>query len=849
MRAPFLLILTCFTLAGFSQLTDDFSDGDFTTNPTWSGDVSKFTIDNGQLRSNSNTVSDNFYLSTPSTLAQGDIEWQFRVNMKFSTSGANYTDIFLMADNTDLSAVSNGYFVRIGNTDDEVSLYKIVAGTETQLTDGTDDKTHNKNINLKVTKGAFGTWSIQADYTGGSSYQIEGSVTDNDITSSTHFGFLIKQSVPSFHLSHFYDDVYVGPLLVDTQKPTILSTESLDANTIKITADEAVNTSGTVFTLNNGYGSPDNVTANGNEILLTYTTALINSSYQLTLDLLGDLAGNKLDTVVLFDYSIASKPKPGDLLFTEIFADPTPTIGLPEEEFFEIYNTSSEPLDLENCTFSDGGTPAVFPQVNIASQAYLILVKSGNESLFTSYGDVIELDGYPALNNSGDNLELRNANGSLLDAVNYTDDYYNDDLKKQGGYSMELIDFSTSCSPTDNWTASTDASGGTPGKQNSVLGANPDQQAPQILSVLISESNEITVTLDENIHPGIAANLNNFEIVETGSNPVNIDMDEEEHRLKLSFSSNFQTSSKYTLLINNLADCKGNEIKGVKTEIVTIEMAVKGDVLINELLFNPKADGVDFIELYNSSAKFIDLSTLLLARYNEDNRESIKPIRATKYILYPKQFVALTTDTSALKKGYTTKRLWQVSSLPAMNNDAGNILLLNTDSSSLDSVAYSEEQHFELFSDVDGVSLERINYDIAYSPMSWHSASTSAGYATPGYQNSQLIITQGFNSTFSLVSKTVSPDGDGYQDVMAIQYELDAAGTIANCYVYDLSGSLIQHIINNAYLAPSGTLAWDGVLDNGSKIPIGNYILLLQTIDLDGKSVKKKLAFSVAGRF
>ena len=849
MRLHFLTILTCFTLAGFGQITDDFTDGDFTSNPTWSGNVSKFIIDNGELRSNSNTASDNFYLSTPSTLAAGDVEWQFRVHMKFSTSGANYTDVFLMADNADLSAVSNGYFVRIGNTDDEVSLYKIVAGAQTQLTDGSDDKTHDKNISLKVTKDASGTWTIYADFAGGKGYQLEGSVTDSNITTSTHFGFLIKQSTSSFHLKHFYDDIYIGPLLVDTQKPTILSTESLDANTIKITADEAVKTASTVFTLNAGYGSPNNVTVNGNEILLTYTTALINNSYQLTLDLLGDLAGNTLDTVVLFDYFVASKPKPGDLLFTEIFADPTPTIGLPEEEFFEIYNTSFEALDLENCTFSDGGTPAVFPQVTIASQAYLIVVKSGNESLFSSLGKSIGLNGYPALNNSGDNLELRNENGTLLDAVNYTDDYYNDDLKKQGGYSMELIDFSSFCSPIDNWTASTNASGGTPGKQNSVLGANPDQQAPQILSVLISDKNEITVTLDENMQPGLADNFNNFEIVETSSNPINIDIDEAEHTLQLSFSSDFQTSTKYTLLLKKLSDCKGNEISGVKTEIVTIEIAVKGDVLINELLFNPKADGVDFIELYNSSDKFIDLSTLLLARYTEDNRESIKPITATNYILYPKQFIALTTDTSALKKGYITKRLWQVSSLPAMNNDAGTILLLNTDSSSLDSVVYSEEQHFELFSDVDGVSLERINYDIAYSTMSWHSASTSVGYATPGYQNSQLIITQGFNSTFSLVSKTVSPDGDGYQDVLAIQYELDAAGILANGYVYDLSGSLIQHVINNAYLAPSGTLAWDGVLDNGSKIPIGNYILLLQAIDLDGKSVKKKLAFSVAGRF
>ena len=69
--------------------------------------------------------------------------------MKFSTSGANYTDVYLMADTPDLSAVENGYFVRIGNTKDEVSLYKIVSGIETQLTDGTDSKTHNKNINIK----------------------------------------------------------------------------------------------------------------------------------------------------------------------------------------------------------------------------------------------------------------------------------------------------------------------------------------------------------------------------------------------------------------------------------------------------------------------------------------------------------------------------------------------------------------------------------------------------------------------------------------------------------------------------------------------------------------------------
>jgi len=61
-------------LSAQAQFTDDFTDGDFTANPAWSGDDALFTVvpdaipPNNRLRSNSPGAA-TYYLSTPSTLA------------------------------------------------------------------------------------------------------------------------------------------------------------------------------------------------------------------------------------------------------------------------------------------------------------------------------------------------------------------------------------------------------------------------------------------------------------------------------------------------------------------------------------------------------------------------------------------------------------------------------------------------------------------------------------------------------------------------------------------------------------------------------------------------------------
>src|SRR5688572_12346646 len=122
-----------------AQFADNFSDGDFTNNPSWSGDNSRFSVESSQLRLTAPAVTDVAYLSTASA-AINDAVWEFFLRMDFATSGTNYTDVYLVSDNPVLTGPLNGYFVRVGNSTDEVSLYRQSGTTKTEIIDGLDSR-------------------------------------------------------------------------------------------------------------------------------------------------------------------------------------------------------------------------------------------------------------------------------------------------------------------------------------------------------------------------------------------------------------------------------------------------------------------------------------------------------------------------------------------------------------------------------------------------------------------------------------------------------------------------------------------------------------------------------------
>src|SRR5438105_3710542 len=81
----------------YAQLTENFSDGDFTTNPVWIGGTADWAVNASfQLQSNNTVVNSTYYLSTDNTKAT-TAQWDFFCQLSFNPSSANYVDVFLTA--------------------------------------------------------------------------------------------------------------------------------------------------------------------------------------------------------------------------------------------------------------------------------------------------------------------------------------------------------------------------------------------------------------------------------------------------------------------------------------------------------------------------------------------------------------------------------------------------------------------------------------------------------------------------------------------------------------------------------------------------------------------------------
>ncbi len=876
MNKLILLIFLTLTISLQAQLNENFTDGNFTNNPTWSGDTSQFKITSStaipttmrpgmQLYA---TIAGNSYLVSPNPITLGNNEFDFWIKLSFNPSSNNNARVYIVSDQSNLKGALNGYYIGIGETGDRITFCKQSGLIITTLLTGTIANLNNTTnpLRVQVKRSSNGLWKIYSDTTGGTLFNLEGSFTDNTFNSGAYFGFNCVYTA-SYADKFYFDDIYAGPLIVDTIAPTVVSVSIINTNKLDVLFSEIIdqNTSENVlnYYVDNAFANPVSAqldVVNKSLVHLNFTQTFLNGIlYTININNIKDVSGNYMNQVAkTFIIAVANDSSIFNVLINEIMTDENPAPNqLPALDYIELYNRSSAPVNLNQWAIKlkDDGDTLYFGNVTIQANRFLILCDNGSVAALTPFcTNIFSFNTFTVNNETC--VTLFNPAKDIIHQVNFTSSWYHDAAKNQGGWALEQIDANNPCGGINNWKASKDLSGGTPGRTNSVNTNNPDNIPPQINKICVEDSNSITIYFNETMLKSKLLNTNSYQI-----NPVlNIDHIKinpiEINAVTIRFTDIIQRGQIYNLTIHDtITDCAGNILKfNNVNRFAFADSPEINDIIINEVLFNPKPDGVDFVEIYNNSQKNIALNKLWLSGYDTyfNVLKYAYTITTSCQIIFKGDYMALTTDPTIIKQQYKTlspDNFISMTSMPAYNNDEGIVVLAKTDSAIIDRFDYNASMHFPLLINVEGVSLERINPNKStQDKTNWHSASELSGFATPAYQNSQYSDFLYLEDPFTISPEIFSPDNDGRDDVLQINYKFTFAGLIANVLIYDSKGRLVKNLIRNELMGTKGTFIWDGINDANTKAIIGIYIIYIEVFDIKGNVQHYKKTAVLGGR-
>jgi len=461
----------------FSQVNENFSDGDFTDHPAWTGTTSNFVVNPAfQLQSQAKVPSTSF-LFTPSE-AFDNASWECSVKITYNPSAYNYASVYLASDRADITAGCNGYYVQVGGTNDEVSLYLQEGTKKTKIIDGKDKRTDSNPVDLriKVTRDASGNFTLYSKLASESDYLLEGTTQNNVITNTQFFGLLFTNTTLTGN-DYYFDDILVtGSKAVDKDPPTWTYFTLTEPNSLNLGFSEPMDFSHATFTVDQGMGKPASVDiTDDSSIILSFDSEFERGKiYTLQTSGLTDLAGNAL---IITDRStgITEPIETGDLVINEVmFNSPDSS-----EEYLEIYNRSEKLLDVSGLIFTtrktDGtlNTGNTIPAQTTMLPASYLAFTSDAEKVRAYHacpvGSNILTTGWTTLNNESATVVLTNSGkDTVYDELTYDVKWQNPLVKNPKGVALERINPDLPTQNPDSWhSAASEVNYGTPGYKNS----------------------------------------------------------------------------------------------------------------------------------------------------------------------------------------------------------------------------------------------------------------------------------------------------------------------------------------------------------------------------------------------
>lgn len=792
-----ITVILCFFIVSslFAQVKDDFGDGNFTFCPTWTGDTRCFKVNTkGQLQlDDTSFLQQKSYLSTPN-LWLGDALWQLDVYIGFNTSNHNYCRFYLASNEENLTKASSAYLVEMGWDKDKIVLYRLQNHRlKTFIKSKIPILSNNVNhFALRVVHKKGKWYLLYCDLKGDKTYYLLGSYEEQPE----------KQLCPN---------KATGVMCCYTKSRSdkfsfdrFLVTSLKEAPKISLTGGDAYQTE-----------QGDDPQGGGDEPML--------SSFHF-----------------------------GDVVFSEIMANPKGIVGLPEVEYLEVYNRSNQAIDLSQLSLHYGNTVYALPEKKLAPCAYAVLCHEKHLSKWKEIeGDIWGMKRFPILANRGQTLTLEDAQHTLVAWVEYADTWYGESRKSEGGVSLSCIDTDCLLGGKRNWCGSKAEIGGTPGQENACIGERIADCPPEVDQFFLLASDTLYVHFTQ---PMTKASVNAVAHYNSSSSVIAVKKvlcaSVWVREAKLVLSHSLTKGEAFSLKLKGLCNLLNVALQGDTTFPIALgEQADLSEVLFNEVLFNPESGGSDYVELYNNSEHYIALDALFLTSENKaGERGKLFPLSKVSRTLSPHAYACFTVDIPWVDATYEAdlSHMFAVQSLPSLPDDWGHVVLLNRSFQCIDAFIYSKRMYSSLLGEKEGFALEKINPKLSSSDEAHWSSALAEVRGTPGKENSiACSIEAGASDHCWLKERTFSPNDDGIDDKLFIAYTFSHREVMADVKVYDIAGKSICDVATHTLLSGQGALIWDGMDAHHQHVGLGLYLIYVEVFAEDGFTQHYKLGCAV----
>lgn len=536
------------------------------------------------------------------------------------------------------------------------------------------------------------------------------------------------------------------------------------------------------------------------------------------------------------------------VILTEVMFDPAGPEA--SDEFVEIYNPGSEPVDLSGWQIGDGtgfDNLAETPGSGLILQAqqyavildldYFLDSSSTYNALIPPEALILTIEG-TTLGSGG----LSNSTAEtvmLLNAAQDTVQRYLYSIGNTPGYSDEKIELAEDNSPA-NWGDSRRLHG-TPGSRNTLTRPVFDLAITRfelLGTALAAGGNAPFEMVIKNLGRVVIGDFRWETFYDWNHNRL---PDEDEIQGITLYSAFLQPDDSLEIAEEfrnipfgevpfgvavwvNADEDSGNNVM-VTSALVDNPAGV--GLVINEIMFEPETGLAEWVELYNRGSEPFNLRYLFFA----DARDTIA-VSAGDDFLEPGGFIVLGGDSAIAGQYPVAPEQLRVSPrFPALNNDVDDLRLLGPTFITYDRVNYSEDWYGR---EVEpGTSLEKLNPAFNGQIKQNWAASAAPGGSTPGRENSLLITALPAQGQLQITPNPFSPDGDGVDDFAAIYVQLPVETAFINLRIFDTRGRMIRRLADGEPAASRGQFVWDGKDEQGRIARIGAYVCLLEGLNAE----------------